>query len=103
MIFQIISIILYIAIVITVVFVWLSKITTRRKLIWTFIVIMFSFPQIWYSRETGSYSIHLLSFGVGYGSVTYLPVGGVIFWLKRKGLIRDSEFEAEIKKSNPFK
>lgn len=106
-IFLLFSILVPVFILTTLIVMLRSTIKRKKKIIWAFIILFISFPTFITNWDTGEIDFKILNFvllGTGFGkSAIYLPwlvsfgipIGGLLFWLKRDNLLREFEQESE--------
>ena len=97
--FFILAILIPIFIVITFIIMLLSRITVKRKIVWSLIILFVSFPRFIINWGNGQMDFHLFILGIPgagfYRMALYsdwllyfnLPVGAIVYWFKRKSLL----------------
>lgn len=106
-IFLLFSVLVPIFILTTLIIMLRSAIKRKKKIIWALIILFISFPTFIVNWNTGEIDFKLLNFvllGAGFGkSAIYLPwlislgipIGGLLFWIRRDNLLREYEQESE--------
>lgn len=84
-----------------------TKIKTNKKIMWGFIILLLAFPRFALNWNTGDIDFKLLNFSIlGGGAIKEsiyaawyiyfsLPIGAVIFWIKRRDLQNESILDEE--------
>lgn len=83
------------------------QIFKKRKILWSFIILFVSLPTIIVNWNSGALDFKMLNFqllGVGFGQASLytpfllsfgIPIGALLFWLKRDNLLREFEQASE--------
>lgn len=94
-------------ILVTLVLMLRSKIIRKRKIIWAFIILFVSTPTFILNWNTGAIDFRLFNFallGAGFVKPALyspwllsigIPIGGLLYWLKRENLLREFEQQSE--------
>jgi hypothetical protein len=109
--FFLLVILVPIFILISLIALFKSRLSARKKIIWTLVILLVSLPKFLISWNTGDIDFILLNIsllGAGAGRPTLysgwilsfnIPIGAILFWIKRKGLIeaeQDSAYYATL-------
>lgn len=91
----------------TLIMMLFSKITTKKKIIWALIILLISLPKFLINWGDGQLDFSLLNIsllGSGFNKPTlyspwllsfHIPIGAIVYWFKRKSLLREMEQDSE--------
>ncbi|MDH4461996.1 MAG: hypothetical protein QE277_11260 [Flectobacillus sp.] len=97
-------------ILVTIILMLRSKITRKKKYIWSFLILFVNIPHFMINWNSGLIDFQLLDFailGVSIGQPSLysswflsfgIPIGGLLYWYRRENLLR--EFEQKSKEYN---
>jgi len=107
-IFLVLCILVPLFILTTLIFMLFSKMTTKKKIIWSFIILLVSLPKFIINWSDGQFDFSLLNItllGSGFNKPTlysawllsfHIPLGAIIYWFKRKNLLPEVILEDKV-------
>jgi len=104
-IFLALSILVAIFVLTTFILMLMTKMSIKKKILWSLLILLLSLPKFYLNWETGAFDFQILNFtlfGSGFSKAnlysfwmisTSIPIGAILFLIKRKNLSIQDEYE----------